>query len=372
MTSEVIIAARGELPKNLIATVIRAAASTAVCVVFDGDEAGNECPPEVKAKARAIQIEGAPMGCGYARHVGIKSSAADVVIIMDGHMRLPKGWHAKIMAYHKTRKNHLTCFRCQHLDQQGKPDGKAVESGAIIRYKSSEAHGLNYALTAKWNTDKPEKGRIPCVLGACYAMRREWYAAIGQPLSILRAWGGDEEILSLSTWIMGGAVHLLPMAAGHIHAAASKGRIKTADEQDAIWANRYAIVDAVPMPETVRNELRRWLSASNRLNPRVPAMNDETRALAAVLAKGPRDFAWLCDNGIVRGYEQPEAASYKPPPAPDGDKAQIIVRKAEVCERCNAVNPFVQVAGRRNTAAFGMGYARCKRCGHKGQLRILR
>jgi glycosyltransferase involved in cell wall biosynthesis/DNA-directed RNA polymerase subunit RPC12/RpoP len=372
MTSEVIIAVRGEMPENLIATVKQAKRSTDVCVVIDGEEAGNECPEEVKGMARVLLVEGEPVGCGYARHVGIESSKADVVIIMDGHMKLEKGWHAKIMQHHKNRKNHVACCRCRHLDQDGKPIGDPDESGALIRYKSTEPHGLKYALTAKWNPAKPSKGKIPCILGACYSMRREWYKQIGSPLSILRAWGGDEEVLSLATWIMGGTVYLLPVVAGHIYAAKNKGRIKTADEQDAIWANRYAVVDALPMPEIVRADLRKWLNSSNRMCKTVPRMNEETQALADVLATGPRSWSWLIDNGIIDGYEQPDTSAYNPPEAPKDDTPQVIVRQQEVCERCGALNPFVQITGRRNTAAFGLSYARCKRCGHKGQLRIMR
>lgn len=372
MTSEVIIAVRGEMPENLIRTVNQVSKHSDVCLVFDGSENENQCPPKIKNKVRLITIDGAPMGCGYARHVGIDSSTADVIIILDGHMILQKDWHRTIMSHHKTRKNHLTCFRCEHLDQNGRKTGDPLESGAAIRYKSTEKHGLKYALTAKWNAEKPEKGQIPCVLGACYSFRRSWYNAIGKPLSILRAWGGDEEILSLATWVMGGKVYLQNAVAGHIYAAKNKGRIKTADEQDAIWANRYAIVDALPMPKMVRNDLRRWLASSNRLYAKIPQMNAETIELARVLESGPRKFDWLVNNGIITGYEEPADKSYTPPMSPEGDKAQIIIRKADVCNRCGALDSFVQTKGRSYTASFGMSYARCSRCGHKGHLRVVR
>ena len=374
MTAEVIIAARGEVEANLIRTVETAAKSCEVCVVFDGDEVGNECPPKVKAQARVLRVEGAPMGCGYARHVGIDSSTADLIIILDGHSDLPKGWLTAIKKHHAHRKNHLTCCRMKSLNQDWTPTDDEPEAGAYIAYKTSEKFGIKYALAPKWNKDKKGSGEIACVMGACYAFRRSWYETIGKPLSILRAWGGDEELLSMSTHIMGGKVWLMPMIVGHVYAAKSNGRVKTADETSRIWGNRYNIIEALPMCEAEKSDLVQWMNKSNRSDHTLPPIPAEVATLKAVLATGTAPD-WRKKSGIIVNYVEPvkpEKEKYKPPPAPINDKTQIVIRKQETCDRCGAVNPFVQIRGAVHTAAFGRAYARCKRCGHKGQLRIIR
>ena len=92
MKTEVIIAARCEVPENLTRTVEQASKSADVCVVFDGDEPGNECPDAVRDAARVLRVDGRPSGCGYARNAGIESSEADLIVILDGHISLPRNW----------------------------------------------------------------------------------------------------------------------------------------------------------------------------------------------------------------------------------------------------------------------------------------
>jgi ribosomal protein L40E len=377
MKVEAIIAVRGEKPENLIRTVEQASKSADVCVVFDGDEKGNECPDAVRNMARTMRVEGRPCGCGYARNAGIESSDADLIVILDGHMKLPDGWAKKFTAHHTKNPKALTCTRMQSLNQDWQPIGDPDECGAYIQYKSTEPHGLHYALTAKWNKEKKKSGPVGCVLGACYGITREWYDRIGRPLSILRAWGGDEEILSISTHLCGGSVYMLPMTVGHVYAAVNVGRVRTADEEAAIWGNRHAVIDAIPMEEQERDHLHAWLASSNRIDKRLPPQPQEVQMLRELLESVKVKSLHELKAGRIIVCADGEADEYKgrpthPPPAPPTDKAQIIMRKLEICDRCGARDSFVQIRGRINTPTFGMAYARCRRCGHKGQLRIIR
>jgi len=383
MKTEIVIAARGELAKNLNRTVEQASESAGVCVVFDGNERGNECPDYVLEKARVLRIDG-PCGCGAARHAGITSSEADLIVLCDGHMAFPRGWMDTIEGYHRKRHKHLACCRMQSLDQKGNPLSDKPQGGAFIAYRTTEVLQNHWGLSAKWNNPPAKAGPVAAVMGACYSFRRKWYDKIGQPLQILRAWGGDEEILSLSTHLMGGKVEMLPVTVGHIYMAAHNGRVKTADETEAIWANRYAIVDAMPMPEPEREGLRDWMSRSPKAWRRVRGECKKAVELRAFLESGPVAWSSLKDAGVVRGLNKEEQAAclhlqnlkddakrYTPPPAPEKDKSQVVVRHEPVCDRCGARNSFRQVAGRRNTGAFGTACSRCKNCGHKAQIRFL-
>ena len=53
------------------------------------------------------------------------------------------------------------------------------------------------------------------------------------------------------------------------------------------------------------------------------------------------------------------------------ERPQIILRRAEVCERCGAADSMRQQEGMRDRGAFRQAYARCVRCGHKAQIRRL-
>ncbi len=59
------------------------------------------------------------------------------------------------------------------------------------------------------------------------------------------------------------------------------------------------------------------------------------------------------------------------PPAPTGDRPQVVVRPVEVCTMCGARNSFRKIGGTRWFSAFGVAYARCCRCGHKAQIRTV-
>ena len=388
MNTEIIIAARGELPANLERTVEQAASVAPVSVIFDGHEKGNECPPKIAEKANIMRPWDVPQGCGAARHYGISMSEADLIVLVDGHMTFPKGWLEKIEKFHTRRSNFLTCCRMQSLDQSAKPLTDKPEGGAFIAYKSREVLNMFWALSAKWESERKTKGRISAVMGACYAFRKKWYKKIGEPLRMLRAWGGDEEILSLATHLMGGYVEILPIVIGHIYKANHVGRIRTADEDAAIWGNRYALIEALPMADDERAELTGWMRQSRRIINDLPAMPDACYEIRDVLSTGKRSWDEIKDAGIVRPLTEQEQAAclgeagkqklrdnaQRPKPANvpiERSEPQVIQQTDTVCERCNAKNSFKQVRGRRNTGAFGIAYAKCNRCGHKAQVRFI-
>lgn len=403
MKTEIIIAVRGEMPSNLMRTVKQAAAVAPVCLILDGQEQRNVVPYEDGVDGIRIETPWrVPRGCGAARDHGIKTSEANLMVVIDGHMILPDGWLAEIEAYHLRRSNHLTCCQMQSYEQDGETPIGEPQGAAFLSYKSREVHNLYWAISAKWNSPPAEPGEVCAIMGACYAFRRKWYETLGCPLEILRAWGGDEEILSIATHLMGGRVVMLPLTIGHIYKAQHHGRQVTADEQDAIWANRFAIVDAIPMDATETVDLYEWMQRTSKMNNRRPATLAAAVELRNVLCTGRRTWEELKEDGIVRPLTEEEQAdclgtgrhekfhapdsnsitpelfstnARRPPPAPPApldDTPQVINRPDDVCERCDAVNSFKQIRGRKNTPAFEMAYARCENCGHKAQIRFLR
>jgi len=261
------------------------------------------------------------------------------------------------------------------LDQQAQPIAGELYGGAFIGYKSREFPDERWALPAKWYVPGRESGPIGCIMGACYSIRRSWYRKIDEPLKILAAWGGDEEIMSIASHLMGGTVDLLPIPVGHIYGAKHQGRLRSDEQNRRIWGNRYAVVDSIPMEEAEREDLFGWMKRSTP--PGAGWDRHEAAALRKVLASGPVTWEAMKEQGIVRPATMMEmcgdrckrnllvdSARYIPP-APPGDKRQIINQPVIRCELCGARDSFRVIRGPRGW----ISYARCVNCGHKGQIR---
>jgi len=219
-------------------------------------------------------------------------------------------------------------------------------------------------------------------MGAVYGMTRKWYKAIGEPFTILEEWGGDEELMAICGWLCGGQTYLLDCLCGHVYAAPAKGRqIHPAGR----WANRLACVRCLP-DEGVRQDIELWMKhtrvAWNVIRGVYQGREQRVEKLCKHLLRQRRTWKGLVKK-LVRPWEMPdmrpmqEPAKKKQttqrrlPPAPKDDTTQIVIRKAEVCQRCDSINTFRQVAGIRAMAAGGLIWARCSRCGHKAQIRVV-
>lgn len=396
MNAEIIVAVRGELPENLKRTVDAAAMAAPVCVVYDGMErvVPHQAPPRIAAtsRVRVCHPWAVPRGCGQARHYGIMSSKADVVVLVDGHMTFPDGWIENILAYLSKPKHakHLVGCRMQSLRHDWTPSKEEIFNGAFLATMTAEACNEYWALSAKWNRPgNPKGGAVGAVMGACYAMRKSWYKAIGQPLRILSAWGGDEEILSVCTHVMGGRVWLLPIVCGHVYAAPHQGRVRTADEDDRAVSNRYAIVNVLPATDAEKEGLLHWLAKTHRVCRGLetcfpPERVDAIGEVGDLLKTGVMTWADMLRTGLVRKLTDAEQAEClgrnvrrddekRATPAAVAKEVnpQIVVRHSELCRMCGAVNSFRKACGNRHIGGMQIAYAKCCRCGHKVQIRLV-
>ncbi|MEY4940408.1 MAG: polypeptide N-acetylgalactosaminyltransferase 10 [Verrucomicrobiota bacterium] len=387
MKTEIIIACRGEIPANLERTVTAALAESPVCVVYDGMESPRfgEKPHRLAARPGLRILESRwrePRGCGQARHYGITTSAADTVIITDGHMTFPAGWVQRIAHHLAKHRKDVTCCSTQSLSANWAPLAGEVYHGAYLAINTVEPqvdisgpHVEYFGIAAKWESGpEPESRTIQAPMGACYGMRREWYKAMGEPFEILEAWGGEEELLALCGYLCGGRTYLMPLTCGHVHAAPHQGRVI---HPAGRWANRLAILWAMPDMEAAReieNHMRqtalKWSVIEGLITDE---RGERIERLRKHLASQPRKWAKAC-AALVRPRKdfRLTAQTQEPrriPPAPLSDKTQVVHRPAEVCARCHSVNPFRKIGGPRRYAAFRVSPARCWRCGHKAQIR---
>jgi glycosyltransferase involved in cell wall biosynthesis len=386
MRAEIIIACRGEKQENIDITIKSLLGTIGeidgIHVVFDG----MAHRPEVKEGrqvCRGVPWTDAPRGPGACRHYGAEVSNAEYIIFVDAHMTFPKGWLNQTIAHLKKHPKDITCAHMQSLNHQWEPDGN-VYAGARLVSHTVEPTGEHWAIAAKWNKTDIGKGKIRACMGACYGMRRDHYInGMGGPLQVLNQWGGDEEILSIATWIAGGSVYLLPYTVGHVYNAPCKRAGQTRVDQVNILANRLSVIEAMPIGDKSAFDYHDWIYRS----PQACAMVDETDqemkerqpqidAVRSVLNKYKRKFSGLKpqihrmtdDDNRAEGVRR-AGLNKKPPAPPPGDVAQVVVRPVERCERCNARDSFRQIQGMKDRGAFFQAYARCKKCGHQAKIR---
>lgn len=366
-----IIANRGELPKNLDRTIsaIQAAGVTPLVV------------PDPEGDIR---------GCGYRRHEGILAAKTDKVFLCDGHMDFEDGYFDALSVALDEHPDDLICTRMQTIDHNWRPTG-ALYSAARLNSPWRLSADETVPFAGVWRADTAgTPGPVPCVMGACYAFTRASYERWGRPLAILRAWGGDEEVLSLAAWFSGDTVRMIGAVAKHMYAAPRQGGRALTDDAEAIriWANRDAILRAFPIPPATRRALRDAMYASSAAKGRRKDISDEASRRASDIMhlqrtlKATRSWAWVEQNILNRedvGDEpaakpaakapKPPASASKPAPPPATTPKRAARPRANygasedrrTCHACGSSASTVNST--RQTGRVIIRYRRCDNCG---------
>lgn len=303
MRAEIICAVRKELPQNFQRTALSINRTKRKDDVFTLVTDG----PHERAyfhTGKTLCPFDRPRGPGQCRDYAIKASDADIVILVDGHMTFPLGWVDEICAHLAKHPKDITCCRMQGLGQDFTPLQENIYAGCFLMLKHPHSSMKNWFICSQWNKDAKEKGVTGGIMGACYGMKRSWYLEIGSPLAILEAWGGDEEILSTCSWLMGGRCYLLPPVCGHIWAAKRDRPAEGYLDWWEQWANHYAILDALPIPEAEYADLKRHLNKGNTRNEimaaKVTERHEAIRHLRETLQGAKHEWEWLKEKGIIK------------------------------------------------------------------------
>lgn len=153
-------------------------------------------------------------GVGPSRHIGALAATCPWLLIIDSHMRFVPGWQELFEdRVVDVEPRTLYCCTCLGLDRENmdplKPKSKYYGATLNIAGRDPYNPSQTQVLEAVWLKKEPEDDAdIPCVMGACYFIRREWFLKLGA-LRYLRSWGMDEVMLSLKCWLAGGRVRLI-------------------------------------------------------------------------------------------------------------------------------------------------------------------
>ena len=199
------------------------------------------------------------------RHKGIIQSVGDIIIIIDAHMRF-KDDALTIMAKHAEK--HGLCCAITHHNEKCEFSKDKRYFGARMTYKVID-RGQHLALAGKW-TDAKKAGEVSCVMGGAYAFTREWYYKVGQPLAMLEGWGGDEESLSIASWLSGQMPHCVDAEIAHRYRPNPPWQVTELEKRNARFS-RLAVIHATVPLDSQKRDLIEWSRKDTPFdNPYIP------------------------------------------------------------------------------------------------------
>lgn len=263
--------------------------------------------------------DGTGPGCNRDRGI-MAADGCDVVIVVDAHMRF-RDDALRAMAKHVRKHGGLVCAATHHNDKCSFTDPKSAYWGARMIWRARDRGGVAtpYApLVARWAKKRQGPGEVSAVMGACYAFRRDWYIKAGRPLAILRAWGCDEEVLSIAAWMTGQKIEVVDRHVAHLYRSSTPWKLSPGEIM-RLHANRLAMVNAFVTPISERNELTAWL---RRSWPQLSAQNtpeQDVERLRIAMLNAPRRYTeWrkvVCEPPEDEGVTVAWPAGYADIPA---------------------------------------------------------
>lgn len=187
---------------NLVDTVagVRAnsgALNPEVIVVDDGatDGAPQRVARRFAGDSRVQVLKGPAQGIARARNAGAAVATGEVIVFLDGHCHVPKGWLDPLVAA---------------FDDPAV--GLAGPAFSSIRDPRITACGITWSGPALDNVWLPtgRAGPVPFHIGACQAVRASTFRAIGGFDSGMTRWGSEDIEICLRMWLMGHVVQAVP------------------------------------------------------------------------------------------------------------------------------------------------------------------
>ncbi|MCJ9428450.1 glycosyltransferase [Kordiimonas marina] len=204
---------------------IRETAGHEVDILLINDASDDDVDYETVAHSYGCRymLNEARVGPAHSRHKGARWARTENVLFLDAHVRFyASDWHRIINDTIAADPKALYCALSRPL-RPATADRDAVETGAPLGRGASvkllEAT-FTESLKPEWN-QRPlgDTGTayVPCVLGGCYAMRRDFLMKIGGYRGLHR-YGGEEPLISIKAWLAGGSCQLInEVEIGHIY-----------------------------------------------------------------------------------------------------------------------------------------------------------
>lgn len=271
MLASLIITTRDEDPEILETTLAGLGhttrhLATETILVDDGSSIPVSCGHD---QVRLIRNP-IPKGVCPARRIGAQIAEGDVLIWMDAHMSFGEGWLEQMLVH--AQSGALLCSPFWTYDLHD-----CMCWGANFAWNGSRDYYAQkypgFGLIHRTERPSGSIAAVPMIIGACYAMQRASYLAMGGFSPHFRVWGIDEQDMSARAWIAGFGVACVTEArVGHL----SRNAFPYPVQYEHLEFNQLAMIrtlfekDTVerlqeqfdPVPETVQN----WLDSTDLNN----------------------------------------------------------------------------------------------------------
>lgn len=152
---------------------------------------------------------GKQVGVAYARTVGVERACGEWLLITDSHMIFPDGWDVTFANYARLEKDGIWSGTYVTCDSEGKQaesfTGSRLE---FIRQIGNIVHVLDQ-FPEREPDNRDTWSVTPCIIGAAYFITKVWWKKINGADGLI-GWGGDEQILSLKTYLAGKTCRVMP------------------------------------------------------------------------------------------------------------------------------------------------------------------
>ncbi|GAB1601095.1 probable N-acetylgalactosaminyltransferase 9 isoform X3 [Argonauta hians] len=151
------------------------------------------------------------LGLIQAKIAGAEAADGDVLIFLDAHCEVSRGWLPPILA--EILKDQTTVV-CPMIDSIDNRNLEYSSTGGVAK------GGFSWALHFTWETVS-QKGiepiRSPTMAGGLLAVARTFFFHIGAYDPGMEIWGGENLEISFRIWMCGGSLVFLPCSrVGHI------------------------------------------------------------------------------------------------------------------------------------------------------------
>ncbi len=154
-------------------------------------------------------------GVGQAFDSGVRAARGENVILIACDMRFIKNnWVSKLVAEIEMHPQSLICTTCvginsSNMDFEARRKVQRAYGATILMFHDKKSNPVKSdtfrgIIEAKWYLKQPgDVYEIPCILGACYGVKKHWYNYIDGWYGH-QQWGTLEPYISLKSWLFGG------------------------------------------------------------------------------------------------------------------------------------------------------------------------
>jgi glycosyltransferase involved in cell wall biosynthesis len=148
-------------------------------------------------------------GVGACFDTGVRQAKYDNIILMACDVRFDQqDWGALMLNEINNHPKSLICTTCVNEVTGNKFTGAETLLYHDRKTDPKRSHTFRSIIQAKWLPVKKEKTyEIPCILGAFYGVKKEWYNYI-DGFTGHKIWGALEPYISLKSWLFGGSCRI--------------------------------------------------------------------------------------------------------------------------------------------------------------------